>query len=130
MTEYNNNTSSGASCSYAALGNYTADYSLNIAPQGKQINGAYIVPTWSPISYDALTSSVPSCSGYADINQAYGKNAGTCQTTYRTSLCGNNTDYGSDCGSLNPNLRTACCSEKQMKKVCDKSCANTKQYCN
>jgi hypothetical protein len=87
--DYNNYMSGGAACSYAALGNYTADYSLNLAPQGKVISGAYIVPTWSPITYDSLSSPAPSCSGYSDITQAYGKGAGSCQTTYRTSLCGN-----------------------------------------
>uniref|UniRef100_A0A6C0ELC9 Uncharacterized protein n=1 Tax=viral metagenome TaxID=1070528 RepID=A0A6C0ELC9_9ZZZZ len=86
--EYNNN-STGASCNYANLGNYNEGYSMNIAPQGKVTSGAYIVPTWSPISYDSLTGEVPSCSGYSGINAAYsGAGGGKCQTTYRTSLCG------------------------------------------
>lgn len=86
-TEYNN-SSGGASCNYADLSNYTDGYSMNIAPQGKSISGHYIVPTWDPISYDSLTGKVGSCSGYYNIDNAYGKNAGNCQTTYRSSLCG------------------------------------------
>lgn len=87
-SDYVNYSAGGAPCSYAALGTYNDGYSMNIAPQGKQVSGVYIVPTWNPISYDSLTNKVPSCSGYSDIGQAYGKDAGSCQTTYRTSLCG------------------------------------------
>ena len=86
--DFNNYAAGGSSCSYASLGAYNSEYSLGVAPQGKVITGQYIVPTWSPISYDSLTARVPSCSGYADITNAYGKDAGSCQTTYRTSLCG------------------------------------------
>lgn len=86
--DYNNYSSSSASCSYASLGRMSNGYSMNVPPQGKVISGRYIVPTWSPISYDALTAKVPSCSGYYNINGAYGSNAASCQTTYRTSLCG------------------------------------------
>lgn len=88
--EYNNWMSNGAACSYASLGGYNDGYSMNVAPQGKVTSGAYIVPTWSPISYDSLSSKVPSCSGYAPIDAAYGADAARCQTTYRTSLCGGN----------------------------------------
>jgi hypothetical protein len=86
--DYNNYSAGGAACSYSNLSNYTANYSMTVPAQGKVITGQYIVPTWSPIAYDSLTSKVPSCSGYSDITNAYGKDAGSCQTTYRTSLCG------------------------------------------
>lgn len=86
--DYVNYAAGSASCSYAPLGNYTADYSMGVPVQGKVVTGKYIVPVFEGISYNSLTSEVPSCSGYADINQAYGKGAGNCQTTYRTSLCG------------------------------------------
>lgn len=87
--DYNNSMSGGPSCSYANLGGYNDGYSMNVAPMGKVTAGAYIVPTWSPISYESLTNKVPSRSGYSDIGQAYGENAGSCQSTYRSSLCGN-----------------------------------------
>lgn len=87
--DYNNYASSSGSCAYAALGSYNAEYSMN-GPnfQGKTTSGAYVVPTWSPISYDSLTATVPSCSGYSNIMSAYGDTAASCNTTYRTSLCG------------------------------------------
>lgn len=91
-----NNFASGPSCSYANLGNYNDGYSMQVAPQGKTVTGKYIVPTWSPISYDSLSSGAGSCSGYADITNAYGSNAASCQTTYRTSVCGNS---GSNSGA-------------------------------
>lgn len=86
--EYNNYIT-GASHNYATLSNYNKGYSMNIAPQGKVTAGAYIVPTWTPISYDSLSSDVPTFSGYPGIKHAYaGAGDGKCQTTYRTSLCG------------------------------------------
>lgn len=87
FSEYNN-FNTGASCNYANLGNYNEGYSMNIAPQGKTTSGVYIVPQWTPIGYNSLSGDVPSCSGYSDIQNAYGSKAGNCQTTYRTSLCG------------------------------------------
>ena len=84
--EYNNSSTSEPH-SYAVLGAYNSQYSMSLKPQGKVTAGAYIVPTWSPISYDSLTSPVPSATGYSNIQTAYGKDAGRCQTTYRTSLC-------------------------------------------
>lgn len=89
-SDYVNYSAGAAACSYAALGGYNDGYSMNVPPQGKVTSGSYIVPSWSPISYDSLTNKVPSCSGYADITNAYGKDAARCQTTYRTSLCGGN----------------------------------------
>lgn len=86
--DYVNYTSGGGSCSYNTLGNYTDGYSMNVAPQGKIVSGHYIVPTWDPISYDSLTGSVPTCNGYYDIKNAYGKGAGNCQPTFLRSLCG------------------------------------------
>lgn len=98
-SDYNNFTS-GPSCSYANLGNYNDGYSMQVAPQGKVISGGYVVPTWSPISYDSLTMGVGTCSGYANIMDAYGASAGSCQTTYRTSVCGgSNMMAGSRCGT-------------------------------
>ncbi len=87
--DYNNYASSSGSCAYAALGAYNAEYSMmGPAFQGRVTSGAYVVPTYSPISYDSLTATVPSCSGYSNIMSAYGDSAASCNTTYRTSLCG------------------------------------------
>ena len=88
MSEYSGANQGGSSCNYSALGSYQAGYSMDVQPQGKVVTGQYIVPTWDAISYDSLTAKVPSCSGYNNIDSAYGAGAGSCQTTYTTSLCG------------------------------------------
>lgn len=85
--DYNNSTS-GSRNMYASLNNYSSNYSMDVPPQGKVISGQYIVPTYDAIGYESLTARVPNPSGYSDINTAYGKDAATCQTNYRTSLCG------------------------------------------
>ena len=86
MSEYSG-PSNNAPCNYSALGSYNNGYSMAVPVQGKQVQGTYIVPTWAPISYDSLSSG-GTCSGYNSIGAAYGQDAGNCQTTYRTSLCG------------------------------------------
>jgi hypothetical protein len=87
MSEYNN-SSTAPSCAYSSLGDYSQNYSMGVPNQGKVITGKYIVPVFNAISYDSLTSKIPNCSGYNNINSAYGGGQ-NCQTTYRTSLCGN-----------------------------------------
>jgi hypothetical protein len=86
--DYNNFSAGSSSCAYAPLGNYNNNYSMGVAPQGRMSSGSYIVPAWGAIGYDSLTSQVPNCSGYYNIMSAYGADAGSCQTTYRTSMCG------------------------------------------
>jgi hypothetical protein len=86
--DYNNWSAGGAGCNYSDLMNYTAPYSMGVAPQGKVISGKYLVPTWDAISYDSLVGKSPTCSGYGTITSAYGAGAGNCKTVYSTSLCG------------------------------------------
>jgi hypothetical protein len=107
-SDYVNYSAGSSSCSYAPLGQYSGDYSMGVPFQGKVTSGAYIVPTWGAIGYDALTNKVPNCSGYFDVNSAYGSNAGNCQTTYRTSLCGNPV-VGRGCEGLGPRDKHKCC---------------------
>ena len=135
-SDYVNYSAGSSSCNYAPLGAYNAEYSMGVPFQGKVTSGAYIVPTWGAIGYDALTNKVPNCSGYFGINAAYGADAGNCQTTYRTSLCGGGAPapappapVGSRCGSLPAAQRTACCAGKQMRKQCDPDCKNASQFC-
>jgi len=87
-SEYNNMTAGGSPCNYSSLGSYNDPYSMGVKPQGRvPTAGAYIVPQWDAISYDSLIAKVPSCSGYSNIDSAYGKNAGNCNTQYSTMLC-------------------------------------------
>jgi len=88
MSEYSNNASSSSACSYAPLGNYNGGYSMNGVPfQGRVSAGAYIVPNYGSVSYDMLTNQTPNCSGYFDVQSAYGADAGNCQTDYSSSAC-------------------------------------------
>ena len=112
-----NNSSGGAACSYASQGNYTADYSMSVPFQGKLSKGMYITPSWGSIGHDDLTNKVPTCSGYFDVNSAYGSNAGNCQTTYRTSLCGNRPVLGSGCLSVAPAEKTDCCKQQCLRMM-------------
>lgn len=85
--DYNNWAAGGAACSYSNLGNYNAPYSMGVAPQGKVISGKMMVPTWDAISYESLVGNPATCTGYGTIKSAYGAGAGSCNTTYTTSLC-------------------------------------------
>lgn len=127
-SDYVNYSAGSSSCSYAPLGQYTADYQMGVPFQGKVSSGQYIVPTWGAIGYDSLTSKVPSCSGYYDVNSAYGADAGNCQTTYRTSLCGGGSAPPAqrDCGSLPPAQRTECCKQMPMPAGCGNRPPNRK----
>ena len=90
-SEYNNTTVGGPSCSYASLSNYN-NGSQGMSPPipATTVVGKYIVPSYSPPGYATLTSKIPTCSGYRNINSAYGADAsGGCSTRYVTKLCGN-----------------------------------------
>ena len=86
--DYTGNNNS-ASCAYAPLGQYNQGYAFGFTPKGKSTSGYYIVPVWDPINHYSLIYPVPTCSGYPNIEAAYGKDAGQCQTTYRTTSCVN-----------------------------------------
>lgn len=87
-SEYNNMLAGGSPCNYSSLSTYTDPYSMDVRPQGKVVSGVYMVPQWSAIAYDSLTAKVPSCSGYSNIDVAYGKDAGSCNTVYTKLSCG------------------------------------------
>lgn len=52
------------------------------------VEGVYIVPSYSPITYDALTHGhAPSYAGYFSISDGYGSGASNCDTKYLQRLC-------------------------------------------
>ena len=89
-TEYTKPTSGGAACTYQTLCTYNTGGQMAPMPHNaKVVSGKYIVPAYNAIGYDALTHNrAGSCSGYFNINGAYGKGAGKCNQAYVTSLCG------------------------------------------
>lgn len=92
MSEYNNTTVNGSSCSYASLANYN-NGSQGMSPPvptatAATVTGTYIVPDYQAPGYNTLShNSAPSCAGYFNIQTAYGSNDGSCSTNYVSKLC-------------------------------------------
>jgi hypothetical protein len=91
MSEYNNSTVGANACSYANLANYNSNYSLGVPIPLTTTSGSYIVPGYTAPSYSTLTHNMPpTCGGYFNIIQAYGKHAANCDTQYNKVKCGGN----------------------------------------
>ena len=92
--DYSSNvTVNGPACSYSTLGNYNGSSRGTMGHPtvpATTVSGSYIVPDYGTIGYNALThGDVPSCVGYFNITNAYGKNAASCSTRYSQRLCNN-----------------------------------------
>jgi hypothetical protein len=92
----------GLSCSYARLGKYSNCATQEKAaapvktenfdpspttlptptPTAVNYTPSYTVPNYAPIKTTALVYTGNSCSGYPNIMDAYGKDAGNCVTNY------------------------------------------------
>ena len=84
---------SGPSCSYVSLSNYNG-VQRNARSVGmphvpaSTVSGFYVVPQYGTIGYNALThGDSPSCAGYFDITNAYGKGAENCSTEFKQRMC-------------------------------------------
>ena len=89
MSEYTNSTVNGSGCSYAILARYN-NGSQGMSPPvpATTVSGVYIVPQYSAPGYNTLShGAAPSCSGYFNIQNAYGANACSCATKYVQKLC-------------------------------------------
>ena len=89
--EYTAKSVTGSACSYNNLGNYQGANNTMPPVRAGVSSGVYLTPNYSAIGYNALTHGVPpGCSSqpYFSITNAYGKNAGSCNTTYTQRLCG------------------------------------------
>lgn len=84
----------GAGCNYAQLGAYNLGF-RGIRPPVPltSVSGYYVVPAYSAPGYDTLTHGAAGCGcggsggNYFSIGQAYGSNAGNCNTRYMGSIC-------------------------------------------
>lgn len=86
--ESSNTTVTGASCNYTTLSQYNVGTMAMQRPGDKVTTGKYIVPQFSPPTYDTLMHGAnPSCSGYFNINSAYKSKGGSCNQQYVTKLC-------------------------------------------
>lgn len=87
--EYNNNVVSSSACNYNSLGCYLGANSTMPPVKAGQTSGVYLTPNYSAIGYNALTHGTPpGCQQYFSITDAYGKGAGSCNTSYTRRLCG------------------------------------------
>jgi hypothetical protein len=82
MSEYNNNQT-GNGCNYTSLGGYN-----NASLTGNK-GAIFAVPQYGGgAGYDTLQHGVgPSCSGYFNINSAYGTNCGGMSAAAQNSTC-------------------------------------------
>jgi len=87
--EYNNTAVGSSSCAYAKLARYN-NGSQGMSPPvpATTVSGVYVVPAYGAPGYNTLNHGAkPSCSGYFNIQTAYGANASTCGTKYVQKLC-------------------------------------------
>lgn len=93
MSEYNNSAVGSSSCAYSTLSTYNSSHAglMGAPPYAAPVNttGAYLVPAYAVAGYNALQhgDTQPSCSGFFNITNAYGKGANNCSTNYVQSLC-------------------------------------------
>lgn len=89
MSEYANTAVTGLSCSYARLAAYNQGSQGGPPVPATTVSGVYVVPAYGAAGYNTLTAhGVPSCSGYYNINTAYGPNSGQdCSTKFVQKLC-------------------------------------------
>lgn len=91
MAEYNNSSVSAGACAYATLSHYNnGSQGLNKVPVPRStVSGVYVVPTYGAPGYNTLThgNAAPSCSGFFNIGNAYGKGANNCNTQFVKRLC-------------------------------------------
>ena len=76
----------GSACSYTTLSKY------NNGAQGMATMPAkstrYIVPSYGgPPGYNTVGRGIPTCNGYYDFKQAYGKGSGGCGGQFISKLC-------------------------------------------
>lgn len=89
MSEFNNSTVNGSACAYANLNNYNNGVQGMRPPvPASTVSGQYIVPNYGAPGYNTLMhNNAPSCSGYFNIQSAYGNDGSGCNTQYSTKLC-------------------------------------------
>jgi hypothetical protein len=103
-SEYSKPSVNGNACTYNSLGCYLGQNSTMPAVKAGQTSGVYLTPNYSAIGYNALThGESPGCQSYFSITDAYGKGAGSCNTSYTRRLCGGCGDLGGDAWRCAPN---------------------------
>ena len=80
----------GYGCNYVTLARYNNGARAGPPIPAGNVSGYYVVPRWSAPGYATLTHNqkYPSCSGFFNIQSAYGRGAGACNTSFSQRLCG------------------------------------------
>lgn len=79
-----------SACSYATLSQYNnGAQGMNLPTAGAAAgNRISIIPTFSaPPGYNTISRGVPTCSGYSNMQRAYGSGSGGCGSQYVSRLC-------------------------------------------
>ena len=87
--EWTNSAVQGSACSYATLCNYN-NGSQGLNTSALAASNMYILPTFNaPPGYNSVAQKVPSCSGYANMKNAYGNgmNGSGCGGQFVSRLC-------------------------------------------
>ena len=90
MSEYTNSAVQSGPCSYTNLSTYNnGAQGMASAPAMSAAARELIVPTFGGVAgYNTVSGrGVPTCSGYANLQSAYGNNAGGCSSQYVSKLC-------------------------------------------
>lgn len=98
MSKEYSGSSVGCNSCYANLGCYYGPGSAVAKVASGTTSGVYLTPDYAAPGYDTLThgDTVPGCSSYFNIVNAYGAGAANCSTSYTTRLC------GAGCGGAPP----------------------------
>ena len=85
----NDNYNTNPNCQYSTLNTYNwTSFLGNVPPvPPTTVTGFYVVPDYKSITYDSLVGAVPSCTGYRNIQTAYGANAADCNQQYVRKSC-------------------------------------------
>jgi hypothetical protein len=86
--EYNNSSVQGGACSYTNLSYYNnGSQGVASAAAVSAASKTLLVPTFGGVAgYNTVSAKVPTCSGYANLYTAYGRNGG-CGDQYVSRLC-------------------------------------------
>ena len=85
----NNYYNTNPNCQYSTLNTYNRTSFLGNVPPvpPTTVTGFYVVPDYKSITYNSLVGAVPSCTGYRNIQSAYGEDAADCNQQYVRKSC-------------------------------------------
>ena len=93
-SEYTKPSVGAASCNYATLNSYNRSQGMKPSVPAGFVPGSMVpvFPTFGSVGYASLQHGKQggSCSGYFNVQSAYGSGAYNCGTKYLHKVCGGN----------------------------------------